>query len=100
MSVVGYLFNQHRIRVAPTLSDPQSLRLEPSMFITEQDIDHCLAALDDVCAKLRAHDAIGLTRYFIDGPERDTIRLASPPTRSSSFSTNRHTGSASSIRRR
>ena len=31
--VVGYLFNVHRIRVAPTLSDPQTLRLEPSMLI-------------------------------------------------------------------
>jgi acetylornithine/succinyldiaminopimelate/putrescine aminotransferase/predicted amino acid dehydrogenase len=69
--VVGYLFNVHRIRVAPTLSDPQTLRLEPSLFISDQDIDHCLAALEDVCAKLRAHDAIGLTRYFIQGQERD-----------------------------
>ena len=68
--VVGYLFNVHRIRVAPTLSDPQTLRLEPSMLISDQDIDRCLAALEDVCAKLRAHDAIGLTRYFIEGPER------------------------------
>ena len=67
--LVGYLFNVHHIRVAPTLSDPQTLRLEPSMFISDEDIDRCLAALDDVCAKLRAHDAIGLTRYFIDGPE-------------------------------
>jgi acetylornithine/succinyldiaminopimelate/putrescine aminotransferase/predicted amino acid dehydrogenase len=69
--VVGYLFNVHRIRVAPTLSDPQTLRLEPSMLISDQDIDRTLAALADVCAKLRAHDAIGLTRYFIDAPERD-----------------------------
>ena len=78
--VVGYLFNVHHIRVAPTLSDPQTLRLEPSMFISDQDIDRCLAALDDVCAKLRAHDAIGLTRYFIDGQERadhDRTRVTS-----------------------
>lgn len=68
--VVGYLFNVHRIRVAPTLSDPQTLRLEPSMLIADEAIDHCLAALDDVCGKLRAHDAIGLTHYFIEGPER------------------------------
>ena len=75
--VVGYLFNVHKIRVAPTLSDPQTLRLEPSLFISDQDIDHCLAALEDVCAKLRAHDAIGLTRYFIEGPDRDdqTLRV-------------------------
>jgi acetylornithine/succinyldiaminopimelate/putrescine aminotransferase/predicted amino acid dehydrogenase len=78
--VVGYLFNVHRIRVAPTLSDPVSLRLEPSMFIADEDIDRALAALDDVCGKLRAHDAIGLTRYFIEGQERadhDATRVAS-----------------------
>jgi len=78
--VVGYLFNVHRIRVAPTLSDPQTLRLEPSMLISDHDIDRCLAALEDVCAKLRAHDAVGLTRYFIDGTERadhDSTRVTS-----------------------
>jgi acetylornithine/succinyldiaminopimelate/putrescine aminotransferase/predicted amino acid dehydrogenase len=69
--VVGYLFNVHQVRVAPTLSDPQTLRLEPSMFISDEDIDRSLAALDDVCAKLQAHDAIGLTRYFIDGQDGD-----------------------------
>ena len=70
--LVGYLFNVHRIRIAPTLSDPQSLRLEPSYLISEEEIDRCLGALEDVCAKLHAHDAVGLTRYFIaDQPRAD-----------------------------
>ena len=68
--LVGYLFNVHRIRVAPTLSDPQSIRLEPSLLVDDSEIDRFLAALDDVCAKLREHDVIGLTRYFIEGTER------------------------------
>jgi acetylornithine/succinyldiaminopimelate/putrescine aminotransferase/predicted amino acid dehydrogenase len=67
--IVGYLFNVHHIRVAPTLSDPQTLRLEPSMFIADADIDRSVAVLEDVCARLRAHDAVGLTRYFIEGRE-------------------------------
>ena len=78
--LVGYLFNVHHLRVAPTLSDPQTLRLEPSFLISDEDIDRCLAALGDVCAKLRAHDAVGLTRYFIEGPqgpEHDTTRVTS-----------------------
>lgn len=29
-----------------------------------------MAALEDVCVKLRAHDAVGLTRYFIEGRRR------------------------------
>ena len=72
--IVGYLFNVHRIRVAPTLSDPQTLRLEPSMLIADHEIDRTLAALEDVCAKLRAHDAVGLTRYFIEGEARDRLQ--------------------------
>jgi acetylornithine/succinyldiaminopimelate/putrescine aminotransferase/predicted amino acid dehydrogenase len=68
--LVGYLFNEHRIRIAPTLSDPQSLRIEPSFLISDQDLDRSLDALEDVCAKLHAHDAVGLTRYFIDSTHR------------------------------
>jgi acetylornithine/succinyldiaminopimelate/putrescine aminotransferase/predicted amino acid dehydrogenase len=78
--LVGYLFNVHRIRVAPTLSDPQTLRLEPSVLLSDEEIDRCLTALEDICVKLRAHDAVGLTRYFIEGEERadsDATRVAS-----------------------
>jgi acetylornithine/succinyldiaminopimelate/putrescine aminotransferase/predicted amino acid dehydrogenase len=69
--LVGYLFNVHRIRVAPTLSDPQTLRLEPSGLISDDEIDRTVAALEDVCVKLHAHDAVGLTRYFTGGPPAD-----------------------------
>jgi len=78
--LVGYLFNVHRIRVAPTLSDPQSIRLEPSMTIEDAEIDRFLHALADVCGKLRHHDVIGLTHYFIEGAERQehkTTRVSS-----------------------
>jgi acetylornithine/succinyldiaminopimelate/putrescine aminotransferase/predicted amino acid dehydrogenase len=77
--LVGYLFNQHRIRVAPTLSDPQTVRLEPSLVIDDREIDRFVAALEDVCEKLRRQDVIGLTRYFIEGPDRpsDGTRVTS-----------------------
>ena len=76
--LVGYLFNVHRIRVAPTLSDRQTLRLEPSSLISDEEIDRTVAALDDVCRKLHAHDAVGLTRYFIEGSspaDHDSTRV-------------------------
>src|SRR5207253_5178850 len=38
LAVAGYLFQAHRIRVAPTLSDPFTLRLEPSAFIRDDAI--------------------------------------------------------------
>ena len=78
--LVGYLFNAHRIRVAPTLSDPQSIRLEPSLLIEDEEIDRFLVAMTDVCTKLQQNDVIGLTHYFIDGSERaddKTTRVSS-----------------------
>ncbi len=77
--LVGYLFNVHNIRVAPTLSDPQTIRLEPSLLLADAEIDRVVAALEDVCEKMRQRDIIGLTRYFIDGPvrENDVTRVAS-----------------------
>ena len=64
--VTGYLFNVHRIRVAPTLSDPFTVRLEPSAFIRDEDINRFFAAMDDVCARLQNNDALGLTAYLIN----------------------------------
>lgn len=73
----GYLFNVHRLRVLPTLSDPFTLRFEPSIDFTETD--RVITALDDVCARIRSGDAMGLTGYFLrsnvttrfDPPEPD-----------------------------
>jgi hypothetical protein len=44
-----------QIRVAPTPSDPQTLRLEPSFLISDEDT---IARWPPwaMCAKLRAHD--------------------------------------------
>ncbi len=67
LGIMGYLFNVHRIRVAPTISDPFTLRMEPSSHIEEADLDRFAFALDDVCVRLRHGDALGLTGYFMRG---------------------------------
>jgi acetylornithine/succinyldiaminopimelate/putrescine aminotransferase len=63
--VAGYLLRVHRIRVAPTLSDPYALRIEPAVLLENGDADRFLAALDDVCHRLEADDGLGLTRYVL-----------------------------------
>ena len=65
--ITGYLLNVHRIRVAPTLSDHLTLRLEPSAMIDDREINRFLAAMADVCTHLARGDALNLTRYFIRG---------------------------------
>ena len=63
--LAGYLLRVHRIRVAPTISDPFSLRLEPSALLEAADAERFLVALDDVCHRLAADDGLGLTRFVL-----------------------------------
>jgi len=66
--LTSHLLARHRLRVAPTLSDRFSLRLEPSALISEAEIERTLEALDDVCTRLTRADAMGLTRHLGLGP--------------------------------
>ncbi|MBT7693550.1 MAG: hypothetical protein HN750_16265, partial [Gemmatimonadales bacterium] len=50
--LAGHLLFESRIRVLPTLSHPETLRLQPSAFITDEQIDTFLEAVDHVCAIL------------------------------------------------
>ena len=67
--LAGYLHNVHKIRVATTLSDPFTLRLQPSVLIDPSQIDRLLIALDHVCQGLDRHDAVGLTQYLLERPD-------------------------------
>ncbi|WP_040783351.1 aminotransferase class III-fold pyridoxal phosphate-dependent enzyme [Nocardia pneumoniae] len=50
--VAGYLVHRHAIRMLPTLSAPSTLRVQPSAFVSDSDLDRLAAALDDVAALL------------------------------------------------
>lgn len=69
--ITGYLLHTHRVRVAPTLSERQTLRLEPSALIGEAGIRRILAALEDVCQRVAAADARRLTEHLSHGPTPD-----------------------------
>ncbi|MFE5936545.1 aspartate aminotransferase family protein [Streptomyces sp. NPDC056470] len=55
--VAGHLLNAHGIRTFPTASAVHTLRFEPSVFLTDEDIDRLERALTDVCAILRDQQA-------------------------------------------
>jgi len=61
--VAGYLLHVHRLRVAPTLGHQLTLRLEPSALIDDDDLARVVAAIEDVCTRLRCHDALALTSH-------------------------------------
>lgn len=60
--IAGYILREHRIRVLPLGPAGNSVRFEPSIDLTDEDIARTDAALRDVCAILRAQDGERLFR--------------------------------------
>jgi acetylornithine/succinyldiaminopimelate/putrescine aminotransferase/predicted amino acid dehydrogenase len=76
--VAGFLLNQHRIRVAPTLSDPSTLRMQPSLLVGRERLQQVVAAWRDVCVKLADHDVVGLTGHLARPPRQTEPLLREP----------------------
>ncbi len=71
LMLAGYLFNQHQIRIFNTLSDPFTLRIQPSHAITGESIEKTIQAFSDVCARLKSGDSLGLTGHLMRGKEEE-----------------------------
>ncbi len=63
--ITGYLLHEHNIRVAPTLSCPNTLRIEPSVYIEPSDIEILVSAIESVCDILDKANAGELCKYLI-----------------------------------
>jgi len=61
----AYLLNVHCIRIAPTLSEKFTLRIQPSAYITRADADRFVSALQMFCEALQAADVPHLTAYQV-----------------------------------
>ena len=79
--VSGWFLREHAIRVAPTLSERATVRIEPSAAIERADIDRFAAALEELARILRAGDAYRLVRFAVGRAGEPTPRLpaAQPP---------------------
>ena len=74
--VLGYLFSSYllrrwRVRVLPTLSAPNTLRIEPSAYITDGEIDRAAAAMDDLARKVEGRSMYELFLPLMDGDPFD-----------------------------
>jgi acetylornithine/succinyldiaminopimelate/putrescine aminotransferase/predicted amino acid dehydrogenase len=76
--VSGWFLREHRIRVAPTLSARATVRLEPSAYVDDADVDRFVAALAHLAALLRAGDAYGLVRFVVGRAGESAARPALP----------------------
>ncbi len=61
----AYLLNVHCIRVGPTLSQRFTLRVQPSAYISRDEVDRFVDALHMFCEALRAADVAHLTSYQV-----------------------------------
>ncbi|WP_310728222.1 aminotransferase class III-fold pyridoxal phosphate-dependent enzyme [Streptomyces sp. N2A] len=62
----GYLLRQERIRIAPTGSAGNVLRIQPSAYLTDEEIEQLRGALDRLCRILRYEDTLHLVHPASD----------------------------------
>ncbi|MCO5167769.1 MAG: aminotransferase class III-fold pyridoxal phosphate-dependent enzyme [Planctomycetes bacterium] len=62
--VAGFLLDEERVRVLPTLSRPETLRIQPSAFVTDAQVDRFLAAVERALALLEHDRGDRLIRYL------------------------------------
>ena len=63
--LAAYLLNKKNIRVSVTLSDSRTLRLLPSIYITDELIVQVVKALGDLCQILRYGDFYSLVDFLL-----------------------------------
>lgn len=79
----GYLFsawllNRHRIRMFPTLSAPDKLRIEPSAYLSRSECDTICKAIEELCLIVREKKMYDLFSFLMDDDpfveeKKDTI---------------------------
>ena len=74
----AWFFHRHRIRVFPTLSAPQTLRVEPSAFFSEREAGRFCAALADLCCILQEKRLYDLFSFMMDDDPFDDNKGALP----------------------
>jgi len=64
--MAGWFFHNKQIRVLPSLSKPDSIRLEPSVHITNDDMVQFCQALDELCGLCQEGNMYPLLRYLMN----------------------------------
>lgn len=70
----SYLQLVHRIRTGATASVPTMLRIEPSVYISDEEIDQLRTGLTQVCRILRNQDALPLVHPLTDAAQQPPPR--------------------------
>jgi acetylornithine/succinyldiaminopimelate/putrescine aminotransferase/predicted amino acid dehydrogenase/acyl-coenzyme A synthetase/AMP-(fatty) acid ligase len=70
--VLGYVFSAYllkrwRLRLLPTLSAPNGLRIEPSAYLMDEEIDRVAAGIEDLARKVEGRRAYEIFLPLMDG---------------------------------
>jgi acetylornithine/succinyldiaminopimelate/putrescine aminotransferase/predicted amino acid dehydrogenase len=69
--ISGYLLHEHRLRVAPCMSNKALIRVEPSLLVTTEECDELLGALRRVCEIIARQNSYELLRFAVGRPRGD-----------------------------
>lgn len=61
----SYFLNVHHVRILPALSDSLTMRMEPSAYITQADVDRVIEAVRRYCEAIAASDLLHLIQHRI-----------------------------------
>jgi len=75
LMAAGFLLRNHAIRVAPTISCPHTIRIQPTVLTSEAKIERVIRSLGSFCEKVRAADAPALSDHLSQPIERSAHRL-------------------------
>jgi acetylornithine/succinyldiaminopimelate/putrescine aminotransferase/predicted amino acid dehydrogenase len=66
VAIASYLLNRHNLRLLPTLSATNTLRVEPSIYISDDDISRLERGLEGFCAAVERADSAELLSCFVE----------------------------------
>jgi acetylornithine/succinyldiaminopimelate/putrescine aminotransferase/predicted amino acid dehydrogenase len=64
--LMGYLLNKKGIRVSVTLSDENTIRIHPSLYVTKSSLNQFIMAIDELCCILFSNDLYSLVDYILE----------------------------------
>jgi acetylornithine/succinyldiaminopimelate/putrescine aminotransferase/predicted amino acid dehydrogenase len=74
----SYLLRRHAVRTLPSLSAPNVLRIEPSAFITDEEIDKFIRAIEDLSSVLSEERVYDLLKPMMDDDPFDDDKGKTP----------------------
>ncbi len=83
IALAGYLLHRHSVRVLPSMGRRNVLRVQPSAYLDEEQIDICLQAIESACMELESGNVSTLLAHMTHShfDERPRSELVSHPVR-------------------